>query len=64
MSRGPGSCWRRCFGVPVVFDAAIAGCSRVNISSGDLLFGLELAAADLIRLARARLAPLAEPPAG
>lgn len=50
--------------VPVVFDAAIAGCSRVNISSGDLLFGLELAAADLIRLARARLAPLAEPPAG
>lgn len=50
--------------VPVVFDAAIASCARVNISSGDLLFGLELAAADLIRLARARLAPLAEPPAG
>lgn len=50
--------------VPVVFDAAIAGCSRVNISSGDLLFGLELDAADLMRLARARLAPLAEPPAG
>ena len=44
--------------VPVVFDAAIARCRRVNISSGDLMFGLELDAADLIRLAHAQLASI------
>lgn len=46
-------------GVPVIFDAAIAHCQRVNISSGDPLAGLELAAPDLIRLAGAVLAPIA-----
>lgn len=46
--------------VPVLFDEAIAGCRRVNISSGDPLAGLELDPQDLIRLARAQLAPIAE----
>lgn len=46
--------------VPVVFDEAIARCSKVNISTGDLMFGLEMQAADLIRLARARLAPIVQ----
>ena len=44
--------------VPVVFDAAIAGRDRVNISSGDPMAGLELAAADLIRAAGAQLADI------
>ncbi|MCS7038636.1 MAG: YbaK/EbsC family protein [Caldilineales bacterium] len=47
--------------VPVVFDEAIAACTKVNISSGDPLLGVELPAADLIRLADAALAPIAEP---
>ncbi len=46
--------------VPVVFDEAIAHCRRVNISAGDLMFGLELDAADLIRLANAQLAAIVE----
>lgn len=45
--------------VAVVFDEAIALCRVVNISTGDLMFGLELAANDLIRLAGARLAKIA-----
>lgn len=45
--------------VPVIFDTAIAGCQQVNISSGDLLYGLELQAADLLRLTGAQLAPIA-----
>lgn len=36
--------------IPVVFDEAIAHCTKVNISSGDSMAGLELAASDLIRL--------------
>ena len=44
--------------VPVVFDISIGELDRVNISSGDPLLGVELAAADLIRLAGARLAPI------
>jgi len=44
--------------LPVVFDRAIAELDRCNISSGDPLLGLELAAADLIRLAGAVLAPI------
>lgn len=44
--------------VPVVFDEAVAICQKVNISSGDLMFGLELGAQDLIRLAKAQLAPI------
>lgn len=46
--------------VPILFDEAIGHCDQVNISTGDLLYGLELSAADLIRLAGARLAPIAE----
>jgi Cys-tRNA(Pro)/Cys-tRNA(Cys) deacylase len=47
-------------GVPVIFDEAIARCRRVNISRGDPMAGLELDPADLIRVAGARLAPIAE----
>lgn len=46
--------------VPVIFDEAIARCQNVNISSGDPMAGLELKAQDLIRLAGAQLAPIAE----
>jgi len=46
--------------VPVIFDESIAQLRRVNISAGDLMFGLELDAADLIRLADAQLAPIVE----
>lgn len=46
--------------VPVIFDQAIGHLQRVNISAGDLMFGLELDAADLIRLANAQLAPIVE----
>ena len=45
--------------VPVIFDRAIAGCSRVNISSGDPMAGLELYPQDLIRLSNAQLASIA-----
>lgn len=45
--------------MPVVFDAAIPHCTQVNISSGDPMAGLELDPGDLIRLARAQLAPIA-----
>lgn len=45
--------------IPVIFDNAIGFCRRVNISAGDLMFGLELDAADLIRLANAELAAIA-----
>lgn len=45
--------------VPVIFDEAIGRLTQCNISSGDPLAGLELAAADLIRVARGRLAPIA-----
>lgn len=46
--------------VPVVFDASIAGCAKVNISSGDPMAGLELLPGDLIRLAGAKLAAIAD----
>lgn len=46
--------------VPVVFDEAIAHCRKVSISSGDPMAGLELDPHDLIKLAQARLAPIAE----
>ena len=46
--------------VPVIFDEAISRLHRVNISAGNLMFGLELEAADLIRLAGAQLAAIAE----
>lgn len=46
--------------VPVIFDTSIAGCRRVNISTGDPMAGLELDPGDLIRLARASLAAIAE----
>jgi prolyl-tRNA editing enzyme YbaK/EbsC (Cys-tRNA(Pro) deacylase) len=46
--------------VPVIFDESIAHCRRVNISTGDLMFGLEMEAAYLIRLTGAQLAPIVE----
>lgn len=46
--------------VPVVFDDAIGRLACCNISSGDPMCGLELAATDLIRVARGRLAKIAE----
>jgi Cys-tRNA(Pro) deacylase len=42
--------------IPVVFDRSIAELEKVNISSGDPLAGIELAAKDLIRLSEAKLA--------
>jgi Cys-tRNA(Pro) deacylase len=45
--------------IPVIFDKAIAHCSRVNISSGDPMAGLELDPRDLIRLSGAQLASIA-----
>lgn len=45
--------------VPVIFDESIAQLSRVNISSGDPLAGLELDAQDLITLAGAQMASIA-----
>jgi Cys-tRNA(Pro)/Cys-tRNA(Cys) deacylase len=41
--------------VPVVFDESVAGLPKVNISTGDPMAGLEMATADLIRLARGTL---------
>jgi prolyl-tRNA editing enzyme YbaK/EbsC (Cys-tRNA(Pro) deacylase) len=46
--------------VPVVFDEAIAQCQNVNISSGDPMAGIEMKPGDLIRLAGAQLAMIAE----
>ena len=46
--------------LPLLFDSALASLPRVNISSGDPMAGLELDPKDLIRVARARLAPIAE----
>ena len=45
--------------IPVIFDQAIAQCSKVNISSGDPMAGIELAAADLIRVSHAEIAAIA-----
>ncbi len=45
-------------GVPVMFDEVIADRGRVNISTGHLMYGLELDAADLIRLSNAQLASI------
>jgi hypothetical protein len=47
--------------IPVIFDAAIARCPKVSISSGDPLAGLELDPQDLIRVVGARLASIASP---
>lgn len=46
--------------VPVIFDQAIAECANVNISSGDPMAGIELKPQDLIHLAKATLAPIAD----
>lgn len=48
-------------GMPVVMDAFFATLDRCNISSGDPMAGLELAAPDLIRAAGARLAAITKP---
>lgn len=44
--------------VPVLFDEAIGRLERCNISSGDPLAGLELAAPALVRIAGGRLVPI------
>lgn len=44
--------------IPVIFDQAIEACEKVNISSGDPMFGIELATQDLIQAATATLAPI------
>jgi hypothetical protein len=41
-----------------MIDTAISGCVTVNISSGDVMLGLDLPAMDLMRLARAQLASI------
>lgn len=46
-------------GLPVFFDEAIVLFTKVNISSGDPMIGLELDAQDLIMLAGASTAPIA-----
>jgi prolyl-tRNA editing enzyme YbaK/EbsC (Cys-tRNA(Pro) deacylase) len=46
--------------LPVIFDEAIGRLTRCNISSGDPLCGLELGAADLVRVAGGRLAAITE----
>lgn len=46
--------------VPVIFDEAIGRCRRVNISTGDLMYGLEMDGSDLIRLANAQLVKIAK----
>lgn len=47
--------------LPVIFDAAFGRLARCNTSSGDPLAGIELSAADLIRIARGRLAAITLP---
>ena len=44
--------------IPVIFDETIANCQNVNISSGNVMAGLELNAKDLIQLSGAHLAPI------
>lgn len=46
--------------VSVIFDEGIARQEMVTISSGDVMAGLELRSKDLISVAGARLAPIAE----
>jgi prolyl-tRNA editing enzyme YbaK/EbsC (Cys-tRNA(Pro) deacylase) len=46
--------------VPVIFDEAIGRLTRCNISSGDPLCGLELSAADLLRVSHGRLAAIVD----
>lgn len=46
--------------LPVLMDERLADCQRVNISSGEVTFGLELDAQDLFELSGARFAPIAE----
>jgi prolyl-tRNA editing enzyme YbaK/EbsC (Cys-tRNA(Pro) deacylase) len=45
--------------VPVIMDVAVAACTRVNISRGDPLAGLELDPRDLIHVTGARIAVIA-----
>ena len=46
--------------VPVIFDVGIVRCPKVNISSGDPMAGLELDPQDLLNLAGAQVASIAE----
>ena len=44
----------------MIFDESFGKLARCNISTGDPLCGLELAAADLLRVASGRLAAIVE----
>jgi Cys-tRNA(Pro) deacylase len=46
--------------LPVFFDHSIAQCTKVSISSGDPMAGIELDPLDLIRVAKAKLANISE----
>jgi Ala-tRNA(Pro) deacylase len=46
--------------LPILLDERIRECEKVNISSGEVTFGLELAAADLFEHSGARFAAIAE----
>jgi len=46
--------------LPVLMDERLSVCNKVNISSGDVTFGLELPAQDLFNLSGARFADIAE----
>jgi Cys-tRNA(Pro)/Cys-tRNA(Cys) deacylase len=48
-------------GLHVLFDEAIPACSKVSISSGHPMLGLELDPQDLLRVTGARLAAICEP---
>ena len=46
--------------IPVVFDDAIARCTKGNISSGDPMAGLEMLTSDLIQIVKPKMAPIAK----
>jgi len=46
--------------VPVIFDEDIGRCEKITISSGDPMAGLELNTENLIRVAGAKIAKIAE----
>lgn len=46
--------------IPVIFDENIARCEKITISSGDPMVGLELNTENLIGVAGAKIASIAE----
>lgn len=47
-------------GMPILFDTAVIDYTRVNISCGDPLMGLELELRDLVRLVSPKFVPIVE----